>query len=148
MGNQKQKENIMTLYKSSAVTLEISDGAIPSPQYAALGSVEITRLQTERETLPVAGPASGRWEQLHEQGGALSVLLSLRGIHSDDAAEDILSGHIFAGTAADCRFTYPNGATLSGRFLIASYLAQANGENILRYEMTLRGSDAITYSPA
>ena len=131
---------------SSGRDLVIKD-ASSSPAVAVAGA-RTKGVNINAEPVDVTDDDSSGWRELLDEPGQKPVDISLSVVTDDETWRAKMMTAISSQAHEDIEVTYPDGATLTGTFFIASYKETGEYNGADTFEMELQSSGTITYTAA
>lgn len=96
------------------------------------------------EPIDITSDEDNGWKALLEEVAVNMVSIALTGVTKSDA----LRRDWFAGTRQRAVvITYPDGGTISGTFMLASYKETGAYNNAVTFDAEIQSSGEVTYTP-
>ncbi len=112
---------------------------------AAVGGVREKKKSLSGSAVDVSSDEDNGWRKLLEVAQQNEVNVSLSGVTKNGT----LKGAWFSGARTGILvLTYPDGATMTGTFYLASYNETGPYNNATTFDAELQSSGEITYTPA
>lgn len=112
---------------------------------AAVNGVREKGVAANGAPINVGSDENSGWQTLLEAAGENSVTISLSGVTKSTALRD----DWFAGTRTRAvSLAFPDGSTITGNFMIASYTENEPYNDASTFECELQSASAITCTPA
>jgi len=119
--------------------MELSWGGVAIPGVREKG------MAVAGEPIDVTSDEDDGWRILLSEAGQNQVDLSLSGVTKNDR----LKRDFFDGTRTKAAvITFPDGATLSGQFFLASYTDTGPYNDAMTFEASLQSTGEVVYTPA
>jgi predicted secreted protein len=116
---------------------------------SAINGVREKGIALAGEPVDLTSDESNGWRTLLEvnapgDAGQNQVDVSISGV----VKVDTLRAAWFGDRTKTATFTYPNGASISGEFFLASYNETGSYNDATTFEASLQSSGVVTYTPA
>lgn len=112
---------------------------------AAIAGAQEKGIKVNGEVIDVSDDDSAGWRELMSEHGEKSVDISLSGVTKSTA---LMTAMINGTELKALVLTYPDGSTLTGNFLIASYNETGPYKGAQMFEAELQSSGAVVYAAA
>jgi len=108
----------------------------------AVAKVRTKGVQINNEPIDITGDDDDGWRNILEEAGEKQVNLTVAGVVVDSVLKEAALAEDVVAAAA---LTYPDGATLSGQFFIASYSETGEYNGAATFEAELQSKGPVAY---
>lgn len=129
--------------------IKISDNGASDGTMVAAAGLRSKSISLNAEPVDVtSGSSAGRWRELLSGKGVKSAAVSGSGVFLDDATDEDVRGHFFAGENAYLEIIIPDFGTIAGAFHIDTleYAGDHDGDQTWNHSYSSAG--ALTWTPA
>jgi len=138
-----------TAYKGRLVLLKVFAAGANTANSAEANTVfsaRSTSLQLNSESVDITDKSQNGWRILGEDMGLKSMSISLDGVFTNTAVENVIRGYATSGNVFQAIVSTENGDAWQGDFYIPSYSRAGvyNGEET--FSITLESAGEISYS--
>lgn len=139
----------MAAYKGRLVLLKVFASDANTANVAEANSVlsaRTTELSINSESVDITDKSQDGWRILGEDMGLKSMSISLDGVFTNTAVENVMRGYATAGNVFTAIVATESGDSWQGDFFIPSYSRSGvyNGEET--FSLSLESAGEITYS--
>ena len=129
--------------KGELVLLKIKEGT----SYVPILSAKSNNFTINNATVDVSTKSAGSWGVLLSGGGAKEMTVSLEGVYHDETYDKTLRALGISGDEQDYEIVTSNGDKFAGKFVITSYTCTGARGEAETYQVSLRNSGVVTYTP-
>lgn len=138
-------------WKGRSFLVKVGTGVSPTV-YTTLAGVRDRTIRINNDMVDVTDSDNAPWRALLEDAGLRSVTMTVNGIYKDDTAGQAMVNQVLRvggrATVDSFLFQFPNGDTLEGEFMIASWEAGAGHVDAMTFSATLESAGVLTFTRA
>ena len=137
----------MAAQKGRSFIVKIGDAASPEV-FAQIEGQRSTGFAGVNEAVDISNKDTGAWRKLGADMGLRNATLTLSGIFTDLANEEVLRASWFAGSIVNYQVVGENGDDYTGPYQVTAFGKSGEYNNAEIYDFTLESADALTFTSA
>ncbi len=132
----------MVAQKGSLMLIKVGDGQ-EVENFTTIGGLRVSSMVLNHAAIDAGCVGSGPWRQLMSAAGVCDMRIEGGGMFTDSAAEQLVEGYAFAGSANHFRLYSGNGDYVQGPFIVTMYARSGHVDTEEMYSLRLESAGDV-----